>query len=272
MLNKEFKGAKAEFDIYIESIMNGERALSFSSFKNFALSPRNFFKNRMFKKTTDAMTEGKQFHMCCLEPDKYNKKYIVLDDTDKCEEIGGAKPRSTAKYKAWKAEQLFEIESKGREIVDKDKDALFRSMSEYLRLNNYSNRYLSQCNNPESKHDFEFAGFKWTSRIDEMCNKFTVDLKKMADVSDKKIIWTAKDQWLDYQGALYSLPTGVEKHIIIAIDVAHNINAIEVTQERMEFCLNRLEYFADKFRECAEQDLWHEGKNFFEKQPLILNN
>lgn len=271
MLNSEFLSKKPEFDIYIESIMTGERPLSFSSFKSFFTSPRMFMQNRVLKKTTPAMIEGAQFHMCCLEPEKYSEKYVVFDDAEKYKEIGGKSPRSTKVYKDWKAEKLFEIESTGKEIVSAENDIKFRSMSEYIRSNNFTNRYLSKCNNPESTHDFQFGGFKWIGKIDEMCDEFTVDLKKMADVSDKKIKWTVIDGLLDYQGALYSIPAETIKHMILAIDNDHNVNVVEIPDTRIEFCLNRLEYFCGKFRECAETDSWNSGKEFFNNQPLVIN-
>ena len=50
---------------------------------------------------TKAMNFGRIFHSYILE----DKKEFVLDD-EICEEIGGARPRSTEAYKRWVAEQV----------------------------------------------------------------------------------------------------------------------------------------------------------------------
>lgn len=66
-------------------------------------------------KDTAAFTFGRAAHCLLLEPEAFNTRYYAIDDTEKCEEIGGARPRTTKKYKEW-IEPLIE-ENSHRELL-----------------------------------------------------------------------------------------------------------------------------------------------------------
>jgi len=50
--------------------------------------------------------------MLLFEPEKAHENYFVLDDSDLVADIGGKYPRSTKRYKEWKAEQIQKHSSK----------------------------------------------------------------------------------------------------------------------------------------------------------------
>ena len=58
------------------------------------------------KKESDALTFGTMYDMLLFEPEKAHETYFVLDDSDLVADIGGKYPRSTKRYKEWKAEQI----------------------------------------------------------------------------------------------------------------------------------------------------------------------
>ena len=58
---------------------------------------------------------GRAFHCLILEPEEFNNRYYIMDDREICEEIGGARPTTTKKYKAWLEE--IQPETEGKEIL-----------------------------------------------------------------------------------------------------------------------------------------------------------
>ena len=56
---------------------------------------------------------GRAFHTLILEPEEFNSRYFILDDTKIREEIGGARPTTTKKYAAW-------LETQQKDIGDKE--------------------------------------------------------------------------------------------------------------------------------------------------------
>ena len=180
----------------------------------------------MFKEQTVAMTDGVAFHMCCLEPDKYNEVYEVFDDSgiisalisgsvyhcDVCKKEYNIvmktykAGRSCAEYKHWKADFL---EAKGDvQFIESDKDRLFRSMAKYLHENSQTRHYMNSIQETEVSKSFDLDGFSVITKIDAICQdekgEFTMDLKKCADASLNKIRWAVKDMLYDIQGAMYS--------------------------------------------------------------------
>ena len=51
--------------------------------------------------STSAMELGTLVHCLILEPDKFQERYIILDDKAISKEIGGTRPTATKKYKEW---------------------------------------------------------------------------------------------------------------------------------------------------------------------------
>ena len=189
---------KEQFDEIIENIMSGEKKLSFSSFKPFFKSPKHFFVSQTeIINETKAMIEGTMFHMAILEPDKFESKFWVFDDSVKVAEIGGGNPRLTSKYKEWKAEIFAAHE--GKEPITRElKDNLI-FIREYLYQNTATKHLLIGEGENEIECEFEHDGLKFHGRIDRKTKDFIVDLKKVADASFDKQRWNIMDNLLDVQ-------------------------------------------------------------------------
>ena len=85
----------------------GKPHLSYSSLK-YALGDMRLWEMYMrgeLKKESEALRFGTLYDMMLFEPDKANEVYYTLDDRDVVADIGGRNPRSTKRYKEWKAEQ-----------------------------------------------------------------------------------------------------------------------------------------------------------------------
>jgi predicted peroxiredoxin len=64
------------------------------------------------KKNTDAMLFGRAFHAMMEGQKSFEMDFRVFDDREVCEQIGGAKPRSTTKYREW-----LDSQTDGRESI-----------------------------------------------------------------------------------------------------------------------------------------------------------
>jgi len=85
----------------------GKPHLSYSSLK-YALGDMRLWEMYMrgqLKKESEALTFGSLYDMLLFEPEKAHDTYFVLSDDDIVADIGGKYPRSTKRYKEWKAEQ-----------------------------------------------------------------------------------------------------------------------------------------------------------------------
>src|SRR4051794_5238924 len=86
----------------VSQLLKGEMRLSYSALCAFKESPAKFVQYKMKQKvTTEAMIFGSMVHCLILEPGDFDNRYFTLDDTQKCNDIGGAKPRATKAYKEW---------------------------------------------------------------------------------------------------------------------------------------------------------------------------
>ena len=95
----------------------GKPHLSYSSLK-YALGDMRLWEMYMrgqLKKESEALTFGTLYDMLLFEPEKAHDKYVVLDDLDIVDTIGGKFPRNTKRYREWKAE--FAEANKGKEVV-----------------------------------------------------------------------------------------------------------------------------------------------------------
>ncbi len=84
----------------------GKPHLSYSSLK-YALGDMRLWEMYMrgqLKKESEALTFGSLYDLLLFEPEKFNDVYYTLDDASIVDSIGGANPRSTKRYKEWKAE------------------------------------------------------------------------------------------------------------------------------------------------------------------------
>jgi len=104
-------------------LKHNKEYFSASQLKKLFISIGQFqaYLKKQFEESS-AMELGSVIHTRILEPEEYNKRYLVLDDTAICEEIGGARPTSTKKYKEWKEELEAEARAKGKKIISPASD------------------------------------------------------------------------------------------------------------------------------------------------------
>lgn len=100
----------------------------------------NAYLKKAFQPTS-AMDLGTAIHMRLLEPQKYAKTYVVMDDTDICAEIGGKRPTSTKKYAEWKA-KLIE-DNKGRILISTYDDYVINKIFQKCAMGGLIDTFMS---------------------------------------------------------------------------------------------------------------------------------
>lgn len=261
-----------DFNDIVNRIMTGDKALSYSSLRQFLESPKHFKNYIMNPEQTEAMIQGQRFHEACLEPDKFKAKYWVLDDIEKVKEIGGGNPRVTKKYKEWKQEQIDLNE--GREMLKIDEYNMYLSMSNYLRVNKATSKFMNNLTDTEASIEFEHDGFKVKGKVDghgKNEEKFIIDLKKVADARYKKVKWNIEDDNLHLQAGLYCHHLRIMNYYLICIDSKCNTTVIKIDQSVIEKGFQRFEYAIERFQECAEQDLWNSSYEFYNNGYIIYS-
>lgn len=125
----------------------GKPHLSYSSLK-YALGDMRLWEMYMrgqLKKESEALYFGSLYDMLLFEPQKAHDTYFVLDDSDIVDSIGGKYPRSTKRYKEWKAEQ-----------IEKQANKDLASQEDWKRAHEMIQR-LKDC----GLYDSRFAGGKF---------------------------------------------------------------------------------------------------------------
>ena len=250
-----------EFKNEIDMIMNGKKGLSFSSLKAFLQSPRHFYRYKTAKKTTTAMEEGTAFHMSILEPEEFEKKYFILDDSKICAEIGGAKPRVTTKYKEWVEQEIGKHE--GQTMLSLDDYNQYKEMGRFLRQCTATKHLLGGLIATEKPFKMEYEGFMITGKIDGVGSDYILDLKKIADASFQKVKWVIRDMLYDMQGAIYSLAEGKVKYYLIFIDNSCNVTVVKLCVETLKAGEAKFDGAVNEFRRCVEEDLFNSSYEFY---------
>jgi len=256
-----------DFNKEIEQIYKKEKGLSFSALKAFLQSPRHFFRYKTEKEETPAMREGTMFHMAVLEPEKFAKKYWILDDSEKCAEIGGKVPRNTKAYKEWKAE--IEANS-GRELISKEDYDLFIKMADYLNECSASAWILKGLIHKEKDFEFEHNNFKIRGKIDGEGEDYLMDLKKVADASFKKVQWVIRDMRYDMQGAIYSAAANKTNYYLVFIDKGINVTVVKISPDTLSVGFEAFSFACTEFLRCIEEDAFNSSYEFFNNGHIVI--
>lgn len=259
----------------IDLIMSGEKHLSYSALSKFCESPLHFKRYKINKKffpedqDTKAMEEGKIFHMCLLEPEKFMKKYMWMDDSDIVEKLrkeGSKSPRSTKKYKEEVAK--FLEARPGMEVLKKEDWQTYMAMSYAANKHIEAGPILKAMDSKESKFEYEHNGFKLLGFYDgEGSNyngaPFTGDAKKIASLVPKKLKWEIYDRRYHLQGGLYSLARNSRQHFLIFVDKSINVQVVQLENETLDDGIHLLETTLQNFEDCAAESRWNEGYEYY---------
>lgn len=254
------------FQDIITQLLRGEMHLSYSSLSAFKESPADFVRYKLrLKEPTESMINGSMVHCLVLEPQDFNNRYFTFDDSEKCQEIGGEKPRATKAYKEWKAIKLSEAGS--REVVAPQDYISAKIIADNIRNNRAAAKVLRLCPVYEKSIEWEYKNFKFRGFIDGDGEDATFDLKICADATPRKFQRTIIDMDYHMQGAMYQLGNGrVKRHYMIAADKNNGISVHLLHDKLIEKGMEEYDRLIGKFNECILSDAWDQSYDFWSER------
>lgn len=236
----------------ISDFNSGEAKLSYSALSKFKRSPKSFIDYKIEKsEQTDAMLLGSVVHCLVLEPKQFANKYI--SDKNICEDIGGAKPRATTKYKEWKASQ------ENITVISEDVYITSKLMADAVLNNEASKWVLSQCNEFETKVEFNYNGISFISYLDAKGNVLC-DLKICADAEPKKFQRDIVNMNYHLQAGTYTVANAeVLPYFIIAVDRNCGVSVHELEEDFVTYGMDVFNKLVNEFKECLANNEFHKS-------------
>jgi len=253
-------------DRIITPIVRQESSLSYSALSAFSESPKEFIKYKQrVRVTTDAMVFGSVAHCLVLEPQEFYKRYFVLDDDAKKQEIGGGNPAATNAFKGWMKEQLEAAAKTGKEVIKNSTYRAASAMANDVINNPAAARVLHICHEREVSLEWEYQNYKFRGFKDGSGPSATFDLKTVADANPRKV---ERDVWgMGYyiQAAMYNTGDGIpdKDYYIIAADQKGGVSVHQLKRELIRRGQREYKYLVSKFTECVLADRFDANYEFF---------
>lgn len=186
----------------------GKPHLSYSSLK-YALGDMKLWEMYMrgqLKKESEALFFGNVYDMLLFEPEKAYEQFYTLDDTSICDAIGGRSPRSTKRYKEWKAEETEK--AGGKDLVSQEEWKKAHEMIQRLKdCGLYDKRFAGGKYQVEFNVDLDGVPLKgFLDCLQE--GDFIVDSKSSRSVS--KFRYDVRGFSYDIQAYIYTKVFGIK--------------------------------------------------------------
>lgn len=142
--------------------------------------------NKVNEEEKDWALTGNATGSAITEPDLFKEKYCILDDAEIKQEIGGAKPTSTNKYKDWYIEEMHRL--KDKTLLTSDLFNKCIKMRDSVHSNKMA-KFLLDDKEGQAERTFYYVdpltGVGCRVRPDWMAvfNGWIVDIKTAADAS-----------------------------------------------------------------------------------------
>jgi hypothetical protein len=178
---------------------------------------------------------GSAFHCMVLEKEKFNERFFVFDDTEKCKEIGGERPRSTKKYQEWKTQLLTQNSGK-KELNNEDYNDI---LSCYQRIMSIKNcRELLTHGLSETIFHSEILDVNVKGKMDYVnIDNYVVELKSMKEAPTPfNFSMNLKNYSWDRQAAFYMDILKVPSVFFIVVEktAPFNVGVYEITEEKLK--------------------------------------
>lgn len=212
--------------------------LSYSSLKAFDKGVNHYVKYVTKEKEppSAAMRFGNAFHTYLLEPNEFDKRYHVLD-------------QSVNKRKKEYKDLLASLESDGILPLDFDDMERIRSMNASVLSHKWGNQLCSEmAESYEQEVKGKINGYMFKGFADVIGASYVADLKTAIDGSPSTFIRQADQLGYHLQAAIYSQLTGKGFYwVVVESNYPHNVCVYTQTQEDYEKASEYLFSLVDRF-------------------------
>lgn len=225
--------------------------LSASGLKLFMRSPRHYWDaylnpDRYIRPSTAAMKIGTAVHCAILEPEEFDRRYMLRPD------------HINARTNDGKAE-LAAIAESGIEILNPDDFAQVTAMSSAFRAHPVSARLFTLDYRAEQTIFGEINGVPCKCRPDFMAADIMMDVKSTRDAS---IAGFGRQAWnLGYhiQEAFYrrvANHTGIFVFGAVESDRPHLVQYHESSDELIDYANDVIDESLERFKKCKAANIW----------------
>ena len=224
----------------------GKGHLSYSSIK-YALQDMRLWEMYMkgqLRKESPALAFGSMYDCMLFTPEDFEKQFAILNDGEKCKEIGGRAPKMTNKYKDWVKGYEQDAVERGVMLVSEEDYKKSLEMIERLKITGVYDKYLVG----DYQHEFneEINGCPVRGFLDCLGTDYVSDSK--STMSLDKFRYNVFSFGYDIQAYIYMEVLKKEKFYWVAQEKAYPF-AIGVYQASDE----TLQSGADKFNKAVDR-------------------
>ena len=217
---------------------NDIKYISNTMLKYINESPEHFdayMKYPTWRDTKQAYIDGRALHCYILEFEEFNKRFWYVDDQEKCDEIGGKKPRGTKVYKEWKVQLM--VENQDKDEISFEWYCDIKCIAEKLKKIPQAAQLLENTKK-EIAYWRKLEGFNCKCKVDAInVGNYIVDLKGFKDVPNPYNFRKEVNRYhLDRQAAFYCDIVGVDQFWFINVEKTfpYTVGIYEVSGDTLD--------------------------------------
>lgn len=251
----------------INSLLNYEKHLSYSSLSAFKKSPLDFLHYKFKpKEQTPAMAFGSMAHNFILEYHTFFDNYYVIDVNAPKKptsiQINAKKPSDDTIFAIQYWENLSKEAGNLTLITNSDLNELDK-LSNSLFKNTAAMHLVIKCKEFEKEYNFKHDNFLFKSFIDAEDSNIRLDLKIVQSAEPKKFQRDAIAYGYHIQAAMYELAGGKRDYYLIALDRNGGVSVNKLSEELIAYGMQEINNLLENFNRCVLEDAWMQSYEFY---------
>jgi len=209
--------------------------LSYSSLKQFAVSPAHFLSyKKAQRKDSAAMLQGRLIHKLILEEDLLLEDFAVYNGR-----------------RAGKEWTQFKDDNSTKDIVKASELDMALDVKNSISNHKKANKLINGLTETEKYFKAEIDGVEFHGYIDGLANDYILDLKTTVSSEPHKF---SRDSWnMKYhlQAAIYCKVTGIKDYYIVAVEKnsPFAVSVFKLDEDLLEYAYAELDKLITEFKE-----------------------